>query len=438
MALTRRAAIVALVGVLAVFVVPLAGATVLIVEGALLLGVVIDLAFAGNVRALEVKRSGDTARRLDEVSEVAVVVVNRGGRRVRGVVRDAWPPSAQAAPARRPLDVPAGERRRWVTSIRPQRRTELHAGRITVRSVGPLGLAARQGNHEAPWSLRILPGFPSRRYLPEKLAKLRILDGRTAARVRGQGTEFDSLRDYVEGDDARSIDWRATARRSAVVVRTWRPERDRRIVLVIDTGRTSAARVGSAPRLDAALDAALLLGTLASRAGDKVDLIAVDDRPRVLARGTDYGGDALAGLLSAMAALQPRLVETDGRRLVAEVLRQVRQRALIVLFTTIDEAAITEGLLPVLPSLTQRHVVMVASVSDPHVREMAARTASADVTLDSRATYDAAAAEQALAEHRRVTALLRRLDIEVVDGPPREFASKVSDAYLALKAAGRL
>src|SRR5437868_6028416 len=206
-ALTRRAAIVAFVGVLAVFVVPLAGATVLIVEGLLVLGIVVDLCLAGSVRSLEVRRSGDTARRLDEVSEVGVVVVNRGGRRVRGVVRDAWPPSARASPSRRPINIPAGERRRWVTTITPERRTELHAGRITVRSVGPLGLAARQGNHDAPWSLRILPGFPSRRYLPEKLAKLRILDGRTAARVRGQGTEFDSLRDYVEGDDARSIDW---------------------------------------------------------------------------------------------------------------------------------------------------------------------------------------------------------------------------------------
>ncbi len=262
-----------------------------------------------------------------------------------------------------------------------ERRTELQAGRITVRSLGPLGLAARQGNHDVPWSLRMLPGFPSRRYLPEKLAKLRILDGRTAARVRGQGTEFDSLRDYVEGDDARSIDWRATARRSAVVVRTWRPERDRRIVLVIDTGRTSAARVGSAPRLDAALDAALLLGTLASRAGDKVDLIAVDDRPRVLARGSDYDGDALAGLARRRwPGCSRGWSRPMGGVWSPRCCGRCRQRALIVLFTTIDEAAITEGLLPVLPSLTQRHVVMVASVSDPQVREMAARTASADDT----------------------------------------------------------
>ncbi len=435
MALTRRAAIVALAGVLVVFAYPLHGYMVLIVEGALVLGIVADLALAGSVRALRVSRYGDTARRLDEVSEVGVLIVNAGGRRVRGVLRDAWPPSAQASPARRLIDVPAGERRRFATAIRPRRRTELEAGRVTVRSFGPLGLAARQGNHEVPWRLRVLPAFPSRRYLPEKLAKLRILDGRTAARVRGQGTEFDSLRDYVEGDDARSIDWRATARRSAVVVRTWRPERDRRIVLVLDTGRTSAARIGAAPRLDAALDAALLLGTLASRAGDRVDLIAVDDRPRLLSRGSPGSqshGDPISGLLEAMAGLHPRLVETDGRRLVAEVLRRVKQRALIVLFTTLDEAAITEGLLPVLPSLTRKHVVMVASVADPQVLAMVG------VHDDSRTVYDAAAAERTTAAHRRVTALLRRLDVEVVDAGPAEFASKVSDAYLALKAAGRL
>jgi uncharacterized protein (DUF58 family) len=436
-ALTRRAAIVALVGVLVVFAVPWHGWTIYLVEGLLAFGVVLDLALAGSVRALEVSRSGDTARRLDEVSQVSVSVVNRGRRRVHGVLRDAWPPSAGAEPARRPVDVPAGERRRWTTTITPLRRTELRAGRVTVRSVGPLGLAARQGSHEVPWTVRVLPGFPSRRYLPEKLAKLRILDGRTAARVRGQGTEFDSLRDYVEGDDARSIDWRATARRSAVVVRTWRPERDRRIVLVLDTGRTSAARVGSAPRLDAALDAALLLGTLASRAGDKVDLIAVDDRPRVLSRGADSAGDALSGLLNAMAGLQPRLVETDSRRLVAEVLHRIRQRALIVVFTTLDEAAITEGLLPVLPSLTRKHVVLIAAVADPQVLAMASPLAS-DHGTDARAAYDMAAAERSLAQQRHVTALLRRLDVEVVDAGPAEFASKVSDAYLAMKAAGRL
>ena len=135
------------------------------------------------------------------------------------------------------------------------------ADRVTVRTTGPLGLAGRQGGLEVPGSVRVLPAFPSIRHLPSRLARLQELDGRAAVRVRGQGTEFDSLREYVLGDDVRSVDWRASARTRSVVVRTWQPERDRRVVLVLDTGRTSAGRVDDAPRLDSAMDAALLLAT---------------------------------------------------------------------------------------------------------------------------------------------------------------------------------
>jgi uncharacterized protein (DUF58 family) len=426
-ALTRRAAVVALCGVLLVFAAPLGGWMPLIVELALLLGIVFDLSTAGSVRALQVSRYGDTARRLDESVTVGFVLVNRGARPVRGVARDAWPPSAQAAPSRQRVSVPAGERRRFSTSLTPLQRKELIADRVTVRSLGPLGLAAR---HEAPWRVRVLPAFPSRKQLPEKLARLQLLDGRTAARVRGQGTEFDSLRDYVEGDDARSIDWRATARRSSVVVRTWRPERDRRVVLVIDAGRTSAARIGDGTRLDVALDAALLLGVLAAKAGDHLSVLAADDRTRVLSG--ESADNPLPGLLRTMGGLQPRLVETDAREMAAAVLRRAPHRSLLVLFTSLDEAVIREGLLPVLPSLTARHVVVVASVSDPVVATMARSLG------DAREVYDAAAAAETIAATQRVSGLLRRLGVEVVSAPPDEFAGAVADAYLGLKAAGRL
>ena len=155
-----------------------------------------------------------------------------------------------------------------------------------------------------------------------------------------------------------------------------------------------------------------------------------DRKPAYVARL--LAGDALPELLGSMAELQPRLVETDGRRLAAEVLRRTRHRALVVLFTTLDEAAITEGILPVLPSLTARHMVMVASVTDPAVLAMAGDYS------DAAAVYDAAAAERTMASARRVGALLRRLGVDVVEGPPDEFGSKVADAYLSLKAAGRL
>ena len=216
-----------------------------------------------------------------------------------------------------------------------------------------------------------------------------------------------------------------------MVVRTWRPERDRRLVCVLDTGRTSAARVGDIPRLDAALDACLLLAAVAARAGDRVDLVAADSVVRASVEGATRN-EVLPTLVQAMAPLEPALVESDAQLLVAEVLRRERKRALVVLFTALDAAAIEHGLMPVLGGLTARHTVVLASVGDPRVAELAGRRG------DTEAVYQAAAAETALAERRRVTAQLRRRSVTVVDAPADTFASHVADAYLALKAAGRL
>lgn len=329
------------------------------------------------------------------------------------------------------MSIPAGERRRLTTLLRPTRRGDRHAERVTVRSFGPMGLAARQGNHEVPWTLRVLPPFTSRKHLPSRLARLRELDGRTSVLTRGEGTEFDSLRAYVPGDDTRSIDWRATARQSTVAVRTWRPQRDRHILVVLDTGRTSAGRVGDVPRLDAAMDATLLLTALAARAGDRVSLLAYDRRIRVQIQGRS-AGDVLPAMVNALAPLEPELVETDARGLGAAALKNAPRRSLIVLITSLDAAPVEEGLLPVLPRLTQRHTVLVASVADPHAEEMSSGRGTVD------AVYEAAAGSQAQTQRRRTAEKLQRHGVTVVDATPEKLAPALADAYLALKAAGRL
>jgi uncharacterized protein (DUF58 family) len=429
-AVTRRAVLLAVLGLIPAYVVP-GGSTVLAVTAVLLVLVGIDLALAAPVSTLKLVRSGDTACRLGNPAEVQLAVTNTGRRALRGELRDAWVPSAGATPRSHDIAVPAGERRLLTTTLVPTRRGDRRPDRVTIRSLGPLGVAARQGSHEVPWRVRVQPPFTSRKFLPEKLDKLRQLDGQLLARTRGQGTEFDSLREYVPGDDVRSIDWRATARRSDVMVRTWRPERDRRLLLVLDTGRTSAARVGDAPRLDAALDAALLLGALASRAGDHVDLLALDRGVRASVEGAGRT-ELLASLVDAMATLEPALVETDGARIVSEVLRRSRRRSLVVLFTSLETAPMREGLLPSLASLTKRHTLVIASVGDPLLDTLAAGRGDID------AVYAAASAERARGERRFLTAQLRKRGVEVVDAPPETFASAVADTYLALKAAGRL
>lgn len=390
-----------------------------------------DLLAAPAPARLAVTRRPTGSVRLGEETSTTLVAEVTGGRRLRALVRDAWQPTAGALDNRHRLSLAPGDRTLLTTPLRPRRRGDLHATGVTVRCPGPLGLAARQGTRSVPGSVRSLPAFESRRHLPSRLARLRDLDGRSAVRVRGRGTEFDSLREFVRGDDVRSIDWRATGRTRTVVVRTWQPERDRRVVLVLDTSRTSAARVGDVPRLDAAMDAALLLATLASRAGDRVDVIGGDRTVHTRIRAV--GGRGVASQLQdRLADLEPVIAEADWSSLLGAVATWGRQRALVVLLTPLEPASVEQGLLPLLPTLTRHHRVVLASVRDPGLAELAARR----TTLDE--VYDAAAAEQALARRAHTARVLRTLGVDVVDADASELAPALADHYLSLKARGLL
>ncbi|MFE4058777.1 DUF58 domain-containing protein, partial [Streptomyces sp. NPDC059096] len=209
MALTGRSALLAALGSLPVGVFAPSWAGILAVNAPLSLAILCDYALATPVRTLQFTRNGDTSVRLGESAAVHLTVTNPSGRRLRAQLRDAWPPSSwlsgtDRSSSRHAVTVPPGERRRLTTMLRPTRRGDRHAERVTVRSFGPLGLAARQGSHDVPWTVRVLPPFTSRKHLPSRLARLRELDGRTSVLTRGEGTEFDSLREYVTGDDTRS------------------------------------------------------------------------------------------------------------------------------------------------------------------------------------------------------------------------------------------
>jgi len=430
MAITPRAAWLTLLGLVPVIAWP-SMTTVRWWLLAVAVLLVIDIWLAASPRRVTVSRSASGQVRLGESVTSTLLVTNTGTRRARGLLRDAWPPSSGATPARHPVLLPGGERARITTTLTPTRRGDHHSDRVTLRLAGPLGLAARQRSVEVPGKLRALHPFPSRKLLPSRLAQLRQIDGRAAVRTRGQGTEFDSLRDYVDGDDVRSIDWRATARRRHLVVRTWQPEQHRRVVIVIDTGRTSAGRIDDAPRLDAAMDAALLLTALAGHARDRVTVLAGDRTVRARVTGTDRAR-VLHETISTLAPVDAALVESDWSVLASEVQRLGNQRALVVLLTPLEPAAIEEGLLPVLPALTAHHRVVLASVADPAVERM--RHTRSRVSE----TYAAAAAERTTLLRARTAAAVTHLGVDVLDAPPDALPARLADHYLALKRAGLL
>lgn len=398
---------------------------------ALLLLCIVDLILAGSPRALRFERRLPQAIRLGETTTAQLFVTNSGRRTVRGRLRDGWQPSAGATGNHRSIVVPRGERRSIVVPLTPFRRGERRAVHVTVRSFGPLGFAARQASIRVAGSVKVLPPFNARKHLPSRLAKLRELDGATSVMVRGQGTEFDSLRDYVRGDDVRSIDWRATARRKDLVVRTWRPERDRRVVIVVDSGRTAAARIDNETRLDTAFESALLLAALATRAGDRVDLVIYDRRVRGRVQGAT-GPELLNRMVNAMATVEPELIEMDWSVVPGLVRSISSSRALVILATSIDAPGASRGLLAMLPQLTKKHLVVVSSVIDPEV------LATTSLRADRESVYLAAAAERALLDTSRVSAAIRQSGAEVVTGSPADLPPALADRYIALKAAGRL
>jgi len=283
---------------------------------------------------------------------------------------------------------------------------------------------------DAPGAIRILPPFTARRHLPSRLARLRELDGSTSVQVRGQGTEFDSLREYVRGDDVRSIDWRATARSSTTMLRTWRPERDRHVVIVIDTGRTAAARVGDGVRLDAAMEAALLLAALASRAGDHTHLLMFDRVTRARVTRVD-GPSLLPALVEAMAPVEPQLIDTDWDAAFAQVRALTSRPSLVVLLTAQDAPDAARGFLGSLPALAHRAHVLVGTVTD-------STSASPESRPDASDVYREAAVARAERDAAAVAAAIGRAGAEAITGTPDDLPPRIADRYLALKAAGRL
>lgn len=396
---------------------------------ALILG--IELALTPSPRKVSIRRSENKNVRLEEPLEVWVEVTNHAQRAMRGSVRDGWQPSAHDPQPVHTLDVGAGSTQRFTSVLAPTRRGTVRTRKLTVRTSGPLRLGGRQYTHTSNGEVTVVPPFRSRRHLPSRINQLREIEGRSAVHMPGAGHEFDSLREYVRGDDVRTIDWRASARSDELIVRTYRPERDRRVVVVLDSSRASAVRVGDETRFDAGIEAALFMSALANAGGDRVDLVTLDQTIRARS-SSEEKGQLLHRISTALAKVFPRLLAADWSVLPPEISNITRQRAFIVLVTPLDSAAIEEGLIPILPVLTKRHVVLIAAVSDPELNAMARNRQSSDEA------FIAASAEAQKLRNRNMVQLLNRYGAEVIEAEPDELPMAVGDMYLRLKAAGRL
>lgn len=397
-----------------------------------LAGVAVDAGLAPAPWSIGAERDLPAVIALDGHARLIWRLHNPRARRVQVQLADDLAPSLRAGRRRTTLVLPPGGTVRDTVDLAPTRRGTFEPGRVTVRVHGPLGLGGRQADRHLAGRVEVHPSFRSRAAAELRVRRQRVLDeGIRAIRARGAGGQFEALRDYIEGDDVRRVDWAATARAGHTVVRTHRAERNQQVLALLDTGRLSAGLVAGVPRLDHAMDAVLALATIAGRSGDRTGLLAfgAEVRATVPPRG-DQG--QLRRLSRAMHALQPELMESDYHGAFRSALAQFPRQATLVLFTELGEEAVQQQLLPALPLLLRRHAIVVAAIRDPELQRLADHEA-----VSAGDAYRAAAAVRVSEGRREAAALLRARGVRVVDAVPGELAGLVGDAYLELKSLGR-
>jgi len=395
--------------------------------------VAVDVALAPPASALQVHRQAPGVMRLHRPAEVALAVHNPTGRALEVAIHDAAQPSLQRLPRRHRARI---EPHGWLelrSQMSPTRRGLFGLGPATVRTAGPLGLAGRQQTLGLTDALKVYPALRGREEVELRIRRSRLLQaGVRSSAIRGGGSTFDTLRDYLPDDEFRRINWRATARSTRAITNLYREERNQQVVLLLDASRAMAGQVEGVARLEHALDAAVAVAELASRIGDHVGVVAFgsDVHAQLDARGSR---DQPHRIVDMLFGLQPALEAPNYVRAFGAVLRRQRRRALMVLFTDLAERSVLEPLLQAVPVLLTRHIVVVAAVRDPVVESMAvARPAT------SAEVYEKAAAVGFLAWRESAAGLLRRMGVPTLDLHPHELTGRVADEYLRIKAMGRL
>jgi uncharacterized protein (DUF58 family) len=358
---------------------------------------------------------------------------NGAPRAARLRLREVRPELLGGAQPPRWIRVPARGAARETVPVTPARRGRQTGGGFVLDSVGPLGLGMRRDRIALPWDVAVYPPLVTVRLQASVArAQRRREQGIAPLRRLGEGRLFESLRDWVPGDDLRHIDWKATARRGKVITRQYEAERRQHVLLVLDLGRLLTAEIAGVSRLEYVVRAALELAYAAVQHDDNVGVMAFADGVQHFV-APQRGRLALKRVLDVLARVEPRLVEPDYPGAFRYLAARNRKRALTVLFTDVIDRFASDALVANVASLRPRHLPLAVTLQSPELNAVAA--------LRPAVAHDAfrkAAAEELLRAREEALGHMRRAGVLVLDVPPERAAEAVVTKYLDLKRRGRL
>lgn len=387
------------------------------------------LATPAPAHALTLDRVVDEKLSLGADNPVTIEARSRVGHDLRVTLRDEPPfQFTLDSPTERVFTLPGSRGLRFTYHVQPPAKGDFTFGDLYVQYPGRLGLVVRQARIPARQVVKVYPNLREMEKYELLARRGRLMQmGLRSAKMRGGGSEFESLREYVPGDEYKKIDWSATARRGKLISRQYEAERSQNIMILLDTGRTMLQPVQKMAKLDYVVNTALMLSYVAAASDDKVGLLAFDAETRAFLPPAKSKAQVYQ-ILENLYNLEARMVESDYKEAFQNLATRWRRRSLVVLFTDLVDPDSSAQILDAVPIIEGLHRVVCVTVSDPNITQAAkaAPETGADV-------YAKAVAQQVLQERRQAISVLKRRGVWTIDSPPENLSADLINHYLDLK-----
>ena len=394
----------------------------------------VDFLISESGRDFQVERQMDERFAMGAENEVRVRVRNRSRRAVKLLLKDEYPaPMELMNPREVMLTVPPGRSRVWTYRLLPTARGRYSFGDTHLRFRTRFGLLWKQYRYPTTSDVKVYPNIREAKKNELYAHRNRRPDpGIRRMQLRGQGREFESMREFVTGDEIRHISWAATAKRGKVITRQYTIERSQNVVVLLDTGRLMTARIGNLSKLDHAINAALSIAYVAAAGGDNVGLLAFARRV------IDYlpprrGREQINRVLESLYNLEPQLIEPSYARAFNFFNTNCKRRSLVIILTDLVDRDASAELLIHTSKLIPRHLPLIVTIGDTDLREMVRRAPAT-----SGEVYQQGVAEEILRQREEALSRIRHAGGLALDVPARYLSIQLVNKYLEVKERGLL
>jgi uncharacterized protein (DUF58 family) len=378
---------------------------------------------------LKIHREFSTRFAIGEKTTVYLVVENNSDKSLFIHVKDEYPPQMHLIREREAkLEIsPHGYAKMSYDLVSP-RRGKYEFGFTAVRFLSNFGLVWCQTSMNAQEFVKVYPNiWRAREMFRKALDRQSLVVTERRIPKRGEGREFESLRDYVQGDELRHISWMATAKRAKLTTKQYQIEREQTVLIAIDSGRLMTGRIENETKFDIAIHASLALMLMAARVGDNSGLVVFGRRIRRFI-APSKGIRHIDAVLEALYDLEPELIEPSYSRAFQFITSNIKKRALIVVLTDLIDKDASQRLLNALRLLRPRHLPLVVTVGDRDLHSVLA-----SVPEDSKKLFFQSAAEEIVLQRETALRMVESIGGLAIDVTTSTLAPKLMEAYLRIK-----